>query len=100
MTSTEHGGIILPVGLGIGATQLGQVTISPIRADGLPLIMTVEDPTATKPGAAGGQGAITQGTVIDVTVAAGRLLMITLGETTFTIGNGIGGCGTGDGCPE
>jgi hypothetical protein len=98
-TSLEHGGMIFPVGLGMGPTQLGQVTISPRRADGFPLIITDDEPTATNPGAAGGHGAIKQGTVMLITVAAGKLLIITLGDTAITKANGIGGWGTGAGCP-
>jgi hypothetical protein len=98
-TSIEHGGMILPVGLGMGPTQLGQVTISPRRADGFPLTITDDEPTETNPGAAGGHGAIKQGTVMLMTVAAGKLLIITLGDTAITKANGIGGWGTGDGCP-
>lgn len=84
-TSVEHGGIILPVGLGIGATHEAHDTMSPWRAAGLPLIITVIEPIATKPGPAGTHGANVHGTVIDVTVAAARLLMFTLGDVALTI---------------
>ncbi len=77
--------MILPVGLGIGATQVGHCTMSPWRAAGLPLIITVPEPMATKPGPAGTHGAKVHGTVCDVTVAAARLLMMTFGDVSRTI---------------
>ncbi len=84
-TSVEHGGIILPVGLGIGPTHVGQDTMSPWRAAGLPLIITDVEPIATMPGPAGMHGANLQISVMEVAVAAARLLMITLGEVAPTI---------------
>lgn len=81
----EHGGIILPIGLGIGATHVGHDTISPWRAAGFPLIITLIEPIATMPGPPGTHGANVQGTVMEVTVAAARLLMLTFGEVALTI---------------
>ena len=84
-TSAEHGGIILPVGLGIGATQDAHATMSPWRAADLPLIITVIEPIATRPGPPGTQGANVHGTVMELIVAAARLLMFTLGDVALTI---------------
>ena len=69
----------MPVGLGIGATQVGCEVISPTRAAGRPPIMTVADPIATIPGPPGTQEANTQGTVVLVTCAAGIPPISTVG---------------------
>ena len=87
----------MPVGLGIGATQVGHCTISPWRAAGLPLIITVPEPMATKPGPAGTHVFKLHGSVCDVTVAAGRLLMMTFGDVFRRILKGCGGCAAGVG---
>lgn len=55
MTFVEQGGMILPVGEGIGATQEGKLTMSPIRAAGSPPVITEVDPFATIPGPPGTQ---------------------------------------------
>jgi len=97
MTSGEHGGIILPVGLGIGATHDANATISPIRAAGRNPIITVAEPFATKPGPAGTHDGIMQGFVMLVTTAAIKLLINTVGTHFRMMSMGIGGCGTGVG---
>ncbi len=79
MTSGEQGGIIFPVGLGIGATQPEKVTKSPIRAAGLLPIITVAEPFAIIPGPFGTQDGNIHGKVILVTTAAIRLLINTVG---------------------
>ncbi len=97
MTSAEHGGIIFPVGLGIGATHDTKATISPSRAAGIIPIMTVADPLAIIPGPPGTHEGIMQGFVILVTTAACKLLIITVGTHFRTMSMGTGGCGTGVG---
>lgn len=97
MTVGQQGGMILPVGLGMGATQLGKFTKSPRRAAGRKLIITEDEPFATIPGAPGTQVGIVQGLVMLVTTAAGRLPIITVVTVAVRMGCGIGGCGTGVG---
>src|SRR5262252_1452971 len=97
MTVGEQGGRILPVGLGIGATQDAKLTRSPMRAAGRPPIMTEVEPIAITPGPPGTQGGTRHGPVMLPTTAAGRLLINTVGTVLARIGNGIGGCGTGVG---
>jgi len=79
ITLIEQGGRILPVGLGIGATQEENATRSPIRAAGRPPMSTVNEPMETTPGPAGTQGTSKQGMVMLVTTAAGRALTMTFG---------------------
>lgn len=97
ITFKEQGGMILPVGEGIGATQEGKLTMSPSRAAGKPPVNTDDEPIATMPGPAGTQLGIMQGMVWLVTIAAGRLLIKTVATTAVMIGIGIGGCGMGVG---
>lgn len=97
MTFTEQGGMILPVGQGIGPTQPGKLTMSPRRAAGLPPVNTVIDPITIVPGPPGTQPGIIQGKVWLVTIAAGRLLIKTVGTTAGMIWIGMGGCGKGVG---
>lgn len=97
ITFGEQGGMILPVGQGIGPTQVAKLTRSPSRAAILPPVNTVADPIAMMPGPPGIQLGIVQGLVWLVTTAAGRLLMKTVGTVMSTIGCGIGGCGIGVG---
>jgi hypothetical protein len=80
ITLGEQGGIILPVGQGIGATHEVNATKSFTRAEGNPVIITVKEPIATMPGPAGTQGTSLHGVVIEVTVAAASPLIITVGE--------------------
>jgi len=89
--------MILPVGLGIGATQLGNDIMSLARAAGIPPIITVVDPIATIPGAPGTQVGIRHGPVWLPTTAAGMLLIITVGAVFSRIGKGIGGWASGVG---
>ena len=97
MTVGAPGGMILPVGLGIGATQPVHETMSPTRAAGRPLMITVELPLATMPGPLGTHGGIVHTLVIEVIVAASRLQILIVGWVALMIGCGIGGCGTGVG---
>ncbi len=97
MTLVEHGGIIFPVGLGIGAIHVAKATISPIRAAGSIPIITVAEPFATSPGPPGTHDGIMQGFVMLVTTAACKLLIITVGTHISTMSMGIGGCGAGVG---
>jgi len=98
MTVGAPGGRILPVGLGIGATQLVKAIMSPTRAAGRLLIITVEDPLETIPGPAGMQGGIMHGAVLVPTTAAGILAISTLGTAPAGMSMiGIGGCGIGVG---
>jgi len=97
ITVGEQGGIILPVGLGIGATQPVHETMSPKRAAGRPTIITDEEPFATIPGPFGVQVGIVQGLVWVVTVAASSPLMTTVVFVAVMSGCGIGGCASGVG---
>lgn len=78
-TVGQQGGSMLPVGLGIGATQLGCVVMSPSRAAGRLPISTVVEPLAIMPGPAGTQGTSMQGRVVSVIRAAGREPISTVG---------------------
>jgi hypothetical protein len=55
MTVGQQGGMILPVGLGIGATQLTCDVMSPSLAAGMFSIITVAEPFAIIPGPPGTQ---------------------------------------------
>ncbi len=85
------------MGLGIGATHEANATMSPTRAAGKLLIMTVAEPIATIPGPAGTQGGIVQGFVISDTRSAGLPPSFTVGLPGGMNACGIGGCGTGVG---
>ncbi len=91
MTFVEQGGMILPKGLGIGATQLGKLTTSPSRAAGKPPVNTLMEPLKTMPGPAGTHVGIRQGWVWLVTTAAGRLLIRTVGMVAVVMARGTGG---------
>ena len=91
MTSFEQGGMILPVGLGIGATQLANATMSPERAAGRKLIITEAEPLATMPGPPGTQVGMEHGLVMLVTTAASSMLIFTVGTVAVMIGCGMGG---------
>lgn len=97
MTVGEHGGRIFPVGEGMGAMQDRKATMSPALAAGRPLMITVADPLAIMPGPPGTQDGSMHGLVIEVTTAAGRLLIITVGTHCISMSSGSGGCGTGVG---
>lgn len=83
--------MILPVGLGMGATQPAQLTKSPSLAAGRPDIKTVDDPCATIPGPLGTQVGKVQTLVMLVTVAASNPLILMVGWVAEMIGWGIGG---------
>ena len=97
ITVGQQGGMILPVGLGIGATQPAQATISPSRAAGRKPIITEDEPFATIPGPLGTQVGIVQTLVMLVTTAASRLPIFTVGMVALMMGCGMGGWGTGVG---
>jgi len=65
------GPTILPVGLGMGATQDACAVILLSRAAGKPPISTVAEPMVMIPGPAGTQPGNKQGTVISVLREAG-----------------------------
>ena len=87
----------MPVGQGMGPTQLGKLTKSPSLAAGRPPVKTVADPFTIMPGPPGTQLGIIQGRVWLVTTAAIRELIKTVGIVATMIGIGIGGCGMGVG---
>ncbi len=63
MTLIEQGGMILPVGHGMGPTQVGKLTISPNLAAGRLLVNTDDEPMAIIPGPPGTQPGMMQGRV-------------------------------------
>lgn len=89
--------MMLPVGEGIGATQVGCDVMSPARAAGIFWIMTFVEPLTISPGPAGTQGTSVQIFVMSVTRAAGILPIITVVPPGGMIGSGSAGCGTGVG---
>jgi hypothetical protein len=95
-TVGQHGGMIFPVGAGIGATQLECAVMSAIRAAGKPPISTVSEALAIMPGPAGTHAGRMQGTVESDNRAAGGPPMSTLGWPE-TMAKGSGGWGTGVG---
>ena len=97
MTVGQHGGIIWPLGAGIGATHEACRVGSFIRAAGRPPIRVVTEPTRIIPGPAGMQPASMQGNVISDTRAAGIPPIMTVGAQGEMIAKGMGGCGTGVG---
>jgi hypothetical protein len=96
ITVGQPGGIILPTGAGMGATQLICAVMSFTLPAGIPPIMTVIEPMATVPGPAGTQPAVRHGTVVLPTLAAGCPPMMTL-NAPMIIGSGKPGCGAGVG---
>ena len=79
MTIGFPGGIILPTGPGIGATQEVCAVISLIRAVGNMLAFTVIDPFTIIPGPPGTHPGNIQGAVLHSAVAAGFPPIITVG---------------------
>lgn len=88
--------MILPVGLGMGATQLVCAVISPRRAAGILPIITVPEPMEIIPGPAGTQPGNRQGIVVSVKRAAGIPPIITV-NSPLIIASGNPGWGTGVG---
>ena len=82
--------------MGIGATQVECIVMSPILAAGNLPIMTVAEATLIIPGPAGTQVGKLQGAVISVARAAGMPPIITVGSPLI-IASGNGGCGNGVG---
>lgn len=95
-TVGQQGGSILPVGMGIGATQDTCDVMSPMRAAGMKPMSTLVEPIAIMPGPAGTQPGNMHGADISVTRAAGTPPIRTFGWPLI-IANGNGGCGTGVG---
>ena len=91
-TVGQQGGIILPTGLGIGATQVGWVVISIILAAGSVPMITVADAFRISPGPAGTHGIKVQGFVLSVIRAAGGPPINTV-NSPVTMGKGNAGCG-------
>ncbi len=87
---------MVPVGAGMGATQLEWSVVSPARAAGRPPINTVADPLRIMPGPAGMHPGSVQICVISVIRAAIMPPMRTLG-CPFMMLSIIGGWGTGVG---
>lgn len=86
----------MPVGLGMGATQLGCIVMSPARAAGSLPINTVAEPMPTMPGPPGTQPAGIQGVVVSVRRAAGSLPINTVASPLIRVmGTGACGCGVG-----
>ncbi len=95
-TVTHPGGRILPVGPGMGATQLGWAVMSPARAAGRLPMRTVVEPRETIAGPPGTQPPGMQGVVVSVARAAGMLPISTVGSPLIRV-CGVGGCGSGVG---
>lgn len=97
-TVTQPGGMILPVGPGIGATQEGWDVMSPTRAAGRPPTSTAKEPSAIMAGPPGTQPASMQGVVVSETRAAGWPPISTVGVPLMIVcGSGACGCGVGTG---
>jgi hypothetical protein len=73
------GGIIVPVGLGIGATQAACVVMSPTRAAGMFAMRTVGEPCVIRPGPPGTHPGRRHGVVVSVIRAAGWFEISTVG---------------------
>jgi hypothetical protein len=93
-TVGQQGGMILPTGLGIGATHVGCAVRSPILAAGSELISTVMDPLAMLPGPAGVHGIKVHIFVISETRAAGSIPINTVIAQGGIMRSGNAGCGT------
>ena len=90
------GGIILPTGPGIGATQEVWAVISLIRAEGNILVFTVIEPFTIIPGPPGTHPGSIHGAVLHRAVAAGFPPIMTVGFPSINA-RGSPGCGTGVG---
>lgn len=82
------------MGMGIGATQVGNETISPALAAGRPPMVTFVEPFATIPGPAGTHPSNEQDLVWSETLAAAIPLMKTVGHPGGIRARGTGGWGT------
>jgi len=71
MTVGHPGGMILPTGLGMGATQAGWAVRSLTLAAGSPPTMTLVDPMTTLAGPPGTHPGKVHGVVVLPTLAAG-----------------------------
>jgi hypothetical protein len=63
MTVGQPGGMMVPLGLGMGATQLAWFVMSPTLAAGMPPMSTVADPFIINPGPPGTQPGSMHGAV-------------------------------------
>jgi hypothetical protein len=97
MTVALHGGMILPVGEGMGATQAGCDVTSLARAAANIPIITVADPLAIMPGPFGVQVGNLQGSDLSVIRAAARLSIKTVGAPGGMMASGSAGWATGVG---
>src|SRR3954468_17760704 len=97
ITVGQPGGMIWPVGDGIGATHAAKFAMSPTRAAGRLPIMTFGDPCDMRPGPFGMHVGSEHGWVMLPSTAAGWLEISTFGTVLPTIGSGSAGCGTGVG---
>ena len=91
MTVELPGGRILPVGEGIGATQLACWVKSPTRAAGSLSTNTVDEPCAMIPGPAGTHEGSKHGFDMSVARAAAILSYFTVGEPGGMIASGRAG---------
>ncbi len=91
MTVVEQGGMILPIGAGIGATHPACAVMSFMRAAGMPQCMTLNEPMAMTPGPLGTQLGSMQ--IVDMlpTTAACSPSIITVGAHAMTIVSGSPG---------
>lgn len=96
-TVGQPGPMTLPVGEGIGATQLACAVMSLTRAAGSLPIITVMEPRVIIPGPPGTQPGSMHGTDCDVAVAAGRPPISTVAHVLLTMVSGSAGCGSGVG---
>src|SRR5690606_22922976 len=97
ITLLEQGGMTLPVGAGMGATQPGCEVRSFSRAAGRPQWNTPVEPMAMIPGPFGTQLGSLHGSEMLPTTAACLPLIITVGTHAVTMVHGSGGCATGVG---
>src|SRR2546428_5983992 len=87
-TVGHPGGMITPVGLGIGATHEGWAVWSPTRAAGLLLISTVGEPLTMLPGPPGTHVGRRHGLVMLPSTAAGCPPLSTFGDVVMRIWSG------------
>lgn len=96
ITVGQPGGMTLPTGEGIGATQEACMLMSLARAAGLLPMSTVNEPRRILPGPPGTQPGSMQGMVLLPSVAAGMLPIITVKQPSM-MASGRPGWGTGVG---
>ncbi|MFA6045533.1 MAG: hypothetical protein WC718_11155 [Phycisphaerales bacterium] len=97
ITVGQQGGKILPVGEGIGATQLVWAVSSPARAAAKLMIFTVAEPLEIIPGPPGTQVGNEHGLDISLMRAAAAPPMVTVAAPGGMMSSGSAGCGAGVG---